>query len=89
MAKGWAEQQIATTVNFSQENPVLTWYLGGLNYQIEHHLFPKVCHLHYPGLSRVVKDVCERRGIVYRVQPTMFSALRSHIGHLKRLGAHA
>lgn len=89
MARGWAEQQIATTVNFSQDNPVLTWYLGGLNYQIEHHLFPKVCHLHYPGLSHVVKEVCERRGIAYRVQPTMFSALRSHIGHLKRLGAHA
>ncbi len=84
---GWAEQQLATTVNFSQGNRVLTWLLGGLNYQIEHHLFPKVCHLHYPAISSIVAEVCAERGVPYRVQPSMLDALRSHIAHLKRVGA--
>jgi len=86
---GWAEQQLATTVNFSPGNAALTWYIGGLNYQIEHHLFPKVCHLHYPALSPIVRKVCEAHGVEYRVQPTMLESLRSHIVHLRRLGASA
>ncbi len=83
----WAEHQLATTVNFAPGNAWATWFLGGLNYQIEHHLFPKICHLHYPEISPIVRDVCERHGIRYRVQPSMLSALRSHVAHLKHIGA--
>lgn len=85
----WAEQQLATTVNFSIGNRTLTWFLGGLNHQIEHHLFPRVCHLHYPALSRIVREVCEDRAIRYRVHPSMWLALRSHVAYLKRVGAAA
>ena len=83
----WAEQQLATTVNFAPGNGALTWLLGGLNHQIEHHLFPRVCHLHYPALSKIVRDVCDRRGIRYRVEPSFWTALRSHVAHLRRVGA--
>ncbi|MCH9688400.1 MAG: acyl-CoA desaturase, partial [Deltaproteobacteria bacterium] len=86
MGHPWAEQQLATTVNFSQNNPVVTWYVGGLNYQIEHHLFPKICHLHYPAISGIVRQVCEEHGVPYRVHPSLLGAIRSHILHLKRMG---
>ncbi len=86
MGHAWAEQQLATTVNFSQSNPVITWFVGGLNYQIEHHLFPKVCHLHYPAISSIVREVCEEHGVQYRVHGSVFDALRAHIVHLKRVG---
>ncbi|MEM6993285.1 MAG: acyl-CoA desaturase [Myxococcota bacterium] len=87
MGHAWAEQQLATTVNFAHDNPVVTWYIGGLNYQIEHHLFPKVCHLHYPALSQIVQDVCAERGVKYRVHGSVIDALRAHVVHLKRVGA--
>ena len=85
----WAEQQLATTVNFARGNRLLTWYTGALNHQIEHHLFPRVCHVHYPALSRIVQDVCERRGIRYRDHGGVLDALRSHVTHLKRMGVVA
>ncbi|MCR9160531.1 MAG: acyl-CoA desaturase [bacterium] len=88
-SNSWAEQQLASTVNFAPRNRVLTWYLGGLNHQIEHHLFPRVCHIHYPAISSIVREVCERRGLRYRVQASMWSALRSHVAHLRRVGASA
>lgn len=89
MEHAWAEQQLATTVNFSQGSRLVTWYVGGLNYQIEHHLFPRVCHLHYPALSGIVRDVCNEHGVQYREHGSMVDALRAHIDHLKRVGGHA
>ncbi len=86
MGHAWAEQQLATTVNFSKHSRFITWYVGGLNYQIEHHLFPRVCHLHYPAISGIVKQVCEEHGVPYRDNGTLWQALRSHIVHLKRMG---
>lgn len=85
----WAEQQLASTANFAPDNAALTWFIGGLNYQIEHHLFPKVSHVHYPALSPVVRRVCEAHGVPYRVHATMLRSLRSHVQHLRRLGAAA
>jgi len=52
----WAIHQMSTTVNFSRKSKILNWYLGGLNFQVEHHLFPKICHVHYPKLSEIVKS---------------------------------
>ena len=52
MEKGWAEHQVETTVDFARRNRLLSWFIGGLNFQIEHHLFPRICHVHYPALRR-------------------------------------
>ncbi len=83
----WIEHQLATTADFARSNPVLTWYLGGLNHQVEHHLFARVCHVHYPALAGVVRDVCRAHGITPHDHPTMLGALRAHLRFLKRLGA--
>jgi linoleoyl-CoA desaturase len=78
--------QVETTVDFARGNRLLTWYLGGLNFQIEHHLFPKVCHLHYPAISPLVEAACRDHGVRHSSHPRMRDALRSHIRFLKRLG---
>jgi linoleoyl-CoA desaturase len=79
----WAIQQIETTVDFARENRLLTWYVGGLNFQIEHHLFPKICHLHYPALAPIVEQVCGEFGIRYRANETMLRAVASHYRFLR------
>jgi linoleoyl-CoA desaturase len=78
VARPWTEHQVDTTVNFAPRSRLLTWYLGGLNYQIEHHLFPKVCHIHYPALAPIVARVCREHGVRYYSHPTMRAALASH-----------
>lgn len=83
----WGAHQVETTVDFAQEYKGLTWFLGGLNYQVEHHLFPKVCHLHYPALSQIVRSTAEKHGVRYRCHTTLWQALVSHFRHLKKLGA--
>jgi len=82
----WCIHQIETTVNFAKGNRFLTWYMGGLNYQIEHHLFPKISHVHYPALSGIVKKTCEEYGIHYKENKTLSESLRSHYRHLRQLG---
>lgn len=83
----WAAHQIATTVDFARDNRVLTWFCSGLSFQVEHHLFPKICHLHYPALSLIIEDVAGRHGIQYRANVTFRSAIASHYRLLRRLGA--
>ena len=78
--------QLATTADFARDNRLLTWYLGGLNYQVEHHLFPKVHHLHYPALSKIVEEVCHKHKAPYYAFPTFRAALGSHARHLYRMG---
>lgn len=82
----WAEHQVQTTVNFVQNNRLLTWYLGGLNFQIEHHLLPRICHVHYPKIAKIVRATCEEYGIRYTAQPKLFTALSSHWRWLRRMG---
>ncbi|MCB9557386.1 MAG: acyl-CoA desaturase [Deltaproteobacteria bacterium] len=84
--RGFFEHQLDTTVNFANRNIVATWYLGGLNYQIEHHLFPRVSHINYPLIAPVVRAVCDRHGVAYRETPSICGALASHWRFLKRLG---
>ena len=86
---GWAEHQVRTTANFAPGNAFLTWYLGGLNYQIEHHLFPKVCHVHYPALSSIVSATCREFGIPYQSHRTVREAVASHVRWVRRLGINA
>jgi linoleoyl-CoA desaturase len=86
MANDFALHQLATTVDFGSQNDVLTWFAGGLNFQVEHHLFPKVCHIHYPELSRIVSRVAHEHGLTHRTQATFSGALSSHFLHLRAMG---
>jgi len=82
----WAVHQIKTTANFANNNKFISWFVGGLNFQIEHHLFPRVSHIHYPAISKIVKKVCELHGLPYHQYPTMWAALASHFRFMKQLG---
>jgi len=85
----WAVHQVQSTVNFCHGNRLVTWLLGGLNYQIEHHLFPEISHCNYPGLSRVVKDTCREFGIAYKEHASFWAGVRSHVRWIRRLGMPA
>jgi linoleoyl-CoA desaturase len=82
----WMLYQMRTTSNFARDNRLLSWYVGGLNYQIEHHLFPRVCHVHYRNLSQIVQGLAAKHGIPYHDCPTLWQAIRSHYRMLKRFG---
>lgn len=86
MDNGWAIHQAETTVDFARRSRILSWYLGGLNFQIEHHLFPHVCHVHYPALSKIVEATCEEYGVKYTVHRTFLAGLASHYRWLRRMG---
>jgi linoleoyl-CoA desaturase len=86
MDRDWATYQVESTVDFGRTNRLLTWFVGGLNFQIEHHLFPRICHTHYPALSPIVEAVCQRHGVRYVAHGTAWSALRSHYLWLRQLG---
>ncbi|MDB5201591.1 MAG: Linoleoyl-CoA desaturase [Ferruginibacter sp.] len=82
----WAEHQIKTTANFAMGNKVISWFVGGLNYQIEHHLFPRVSHIHYPAISKLVEEKCREYNLPYNQYPTMSEALASHFRVMRELG---
>jgi linoleoyl-CoA desaturase len=82
----WAEHQIRTTANFAMGNKVISWFVGGLNYQIEHHLFPRVSHVHYPAISKIVMQKCAEYNLPYNKYDTMWEALGSHFRVMKFLG---
>jgi linoleoyl-CoA desaturase len=83
----WHAHQLKTTANFAPNCPVVGWLCGGLNFQIEHHLFPRICHVHYKRLAPIVKQAALDHGLPYHEFPTFFSALKSHVRTLKRCGA--
>lgn len=82
----WTIHQIKTTSNFSRRNSLASSYLGALNYQIEHHLFPKVCHIHYPKIAEITKKLCEEFNIEYISYPSITSAVKAHGKFLKVMG---
>jgi linoleoyl-CoA desaturase len=82
----WAKHQINTTVNFATRSKSMSWLLGGLNFQVEHHLFPKISHVHYPEINKIVKQTCEEFNVMYKEFPTVLAAIRSHLIHLKNAG---
>lgn len=79
--------QLYTSVNFANENKLVTWYGGGLNYQVEHHLFPQICHVHYPAISKIVKQTTAEYNIPYYSKKGFFEAIREHNKMLKWLGS--
>jgi linoleoyl-CoA desaturase len=85
----WAVHELLTTADFAPGSRWLTWYTGGLNYQVEHHLFPAISHLHYPAIARIVESTAAEFGIPYNVKRTMAEALRSHVLRLRHLGTVA
>jgi linoleoyl-CoA desaturase len=82
----WAIHQLKTTANFAPKNKFINWFVGGLNFQIEHHLFPKISHIHYPKISKIIKETCKEFGIQYIEYPKMRYAVASHIAFLKEMG---
>lgn len=86
MENNWAIHQLLTTTNFANNNRVLNWYVGGLNFQVEHHLFPNICHVHYRKISSIVRDTAHEFGLPYKSEPTFIGALVSHAKLLKQLG---
>ena len=86
MQTEWAVHQVQTTVDFARGNRVLCWFLGGLNFQIEHHLLSKVCHVHYPAISKIVEDLCREFGIRYASHRTIWGAIASHFRWLVIMG---
>lgn len=86
MENNWAAHEMLTTSNFATHNRWLSYFLGGLNFQIEHHLFPYVCHVHYPRISKIVKKAAQEFGYPYHEQPTFRQAIRSHLRVLNKLG---
>jgi linoleoyl-CoA desaturase len=82
----WAEHELKTTSNFAMGNKVVSWFVGGLNYQIEHHLFPRVSHVHYPAISKIVMEKCKEFNLPYNKYDTMMEAVASHFRVMKNLG---
>jgi linoleoyl-CoA desaturase len=81
----WAIHQLQTTANFAMNNKVWTWLLGWLNFQVEHHLFPYISHVHYPKIASIVQSVCHQFAIPYHTYPSVMSAFISHVKHIKQL----
>jgi len=82
----WAKHQLITTNNFATKNRFMGWFSGGLNFQVEHHLFPKISSVHYPAINPIVKRVSAEYGIPYNEHPTFGLAVRSHYRTLKAMG---
>ena len=81
--------QLKTTCNFGTKSKLLTWYSGGLNHQIEHHLFPHICHVHYRSIAPIVKATAQEYGLPYRAETSFAGAIQLHMHHLKELGRTA
>tara|TARA_Y100000389_G_scaffold204470_1_gene257221 strand:+ start:2881 stop:3975 length:1095 start_codon:yes stop_codon:yes gene_type:complete len=86
MKNTWAIHQLLTTVNFSTKNKILNWFTGGLNHQIEHHIFPHISHIHYNKIAAIVKKTAEEFNLPYNEYRTIQSALFSHFKFLKQMG---
>lgn len=82
----WAIHQVETTANFSPRSRFANWYMGGLNFQIEHHLFSKISHVHYRNISRIVEETCHDFGIRYTSYKTFFKAFVTHIRFVWDMG---
>ena len=89
MPDEFAVHQIQTTANFATKSKFVSWLVGGLNFQIEHHLFPKISHVHYPAISAIVKKTCADFKLKYNEYPTVLSAIKAHIQYLKLMSKPA
>jgi linoleoyl-CoA desaturase len=81
----WMIHQLTSTANFATKSKILTWLLGGLNFQVEHHLFPKISHVHYPALNKIVKNTCKEYGVSYNEFSSFGKAFQSHVSVIKSM----
>ena len=86
IAGDWTTHQFATTANFSPKSNIFSWLIGSLNFQIEHHLFPGICHVHYKKLSKIVIETAKEYGVPYNCNQTLFSAISAHVKMLRDMG---
>jgi len=86
MENNWAIHQLRTTANFANGSRLFSWFIGGLNYQIEHHLFPNICHIHYRKISKIVQETAQEFGLPYHQHKTFYQAVKSHFRLLYQLG---
>ncbi|MCG6881466.1 MAG: acyl-CoA desaturase [Deltaproteobacteria bacterium] len=82
----WAVHQAYVTVDYDRRNPIMSWFLGGLNFHKEHHLFPTICHVHYPAITKIVEETCGDHGIKYSEHKSFREGIAAHYRWLKRLG---
>lgn len=86
MESAWAVHQAETTVDFSRRSRLAALLLGGLNFQIEHHLLPRICHVNYPALSPIVEQTCRKFGVKYNEHRSFFAGVASHFRWLRQMG---
>ena len=86
MEHAWAIHQVETTVDFARRSRVAAWLLGGLNFQIEHHLLPRICHVNFPALAPIVKETCREFGVKYNEHPSFRAGVASHFRWLRQMG---
>ena len=86
LENNWAIHQLHTTTNFGNDSKWFSWYVGGLNFQIEHHLFPNVCHVHYRKIASIVRETTKEFQLPYKSSRTFIGALAGHARLLKQLG---
>lgn len=86
MKNTWAIHQLFTTVNFSTKNKLVNWFTGGLNHQVEHHIFPNISHIHYTQISKIVKETAQEFNLPYNEYKTTRKAIIAHFRHLKEMG---
>jgi len=84
----WAVFQMHTTANFGRDSWLTAFLTGGLNFQIEHHLFPNVSHVHYPEISKIIEKSAKEHDVPYYDYPSFYDAFKSHVRLLKALGAN-
>lgn len=85
----WAEHQMMTTADFSTQSKIVSFFTGGLNFQVEHHLFPKICHVHYPAISKIVEKTANEFGVPYYKKNNLIDALKSHYNFLRKCGQNS
>jgi linoleoyl-CoA desaturase len=86
LENNWAIHQLHTTTNFGHRHRLFSWYVGGLNYQVEHHLFPNICHVHYRNIAKIVEETTKEFGLPYKSKDTFVQAIIAHARLLKELG---
>lgn len=85
--ENWMIHQLETTTDFAQKSVLISWFIGGLNFQVEHHLFPNICHIHYKKIAKIVEKTAHEYNVAYNNLPTLLDAMKEHKNYLKRLGS--
>ncbi|UTW63731.1 acyl-CoA desaturase [bacterium SCSIO 12741] len=86
LENSWIAHELKTTSNFAPNSKVLSWFIGGLNFQIEHHLFPNICHVHYKSISKIVEQTAREFDLPYNSYPSFTRASMEHVKLLYDLG---